>query len=86
MLHFYFQTALAKKDAELEELKNDHSSIQAEQEDLLMMLSDQDSMIDRYKKRLKALGETLIGDGDNGTGGGQEEREKIQYCNGSPWC
>ena len=46
---------MAKKDAELEELKNDHTSIQAEQEDLLMMLSDQDSKLKVYKKKLKIL-------------------------------
>ena len=46
---------LAKKDSELEELKNDHTTIQAEQEDLLMMLSDQDSKLKVYKKKLKIL-------------------------------
>lgn len=90
MLHSQIQTlyaTVATKDEEIDRLnglvnefrsmKGDFEVLRAEQDDLLMMLSDQDSMIDRYKKRLKALGETLIGDGDNGTGGGQEERKEI---------
>ena len=90
MLHSQIQTlyaTVATKDEEIDRLnglvnefrsmKGDFEVLRAEQDDLLMMLSDQDSMIDRYKKRLKALGETLIGDGDNGTGGGQEKREEI---------
>lgn len=40
----------------MEQLKNDLTSVQAEQEDLLMMLSDQDSKLKLYKKKLKILG------------------------------
>lgn len=89
MLHTQIQTlcaTVATKDEEIDRLnglvnefrsmKGDFEVLRAEQDDLLMMLSDQDSMIDRYKKRLKALGETLIGDGDDGTGGDEEEREE----------
>lgn len=60
------QTILAKKDNEIEALKNgddelntlkcDFASLQSEQEDLLMMLSDQDLKIREYKKKLKLLG------------------------------
>ena len=57
---FFFQTALANKDAEIEQLKTDHSSVQAEQEDLLMMLSDQDSKLKLYKKKLRILGEAHL--------------------------
>lgn len=39
----------------MEQLKNDLTSVQAEQEDLLMMLSDQDSKLKLYKKKLKIL-------------------------------
>ena len=56
----FFQTALANKDAEIEQLKTDHSSVQAEQEDLLMMLSDQDSKLKLYKKKLRILGEAHL--------------------------
>ena len=47
---------MANKDADMEQLKNDLTSVQAEQEDLLMMLSDQDSKLKLYKKKLKILG------------------------------
>ena len=47
---------MANKDTDMEQLKNDLTSVQAEQEDLLMMLSDQDSKLKLYKKKLKILG------------------------------
>ena len=34
-------------------------SIRREQEDLLVLMSDQDSKIDQYKKRLRELGEKV---------------------------
>ena len=55
-----FQTALANKDADIEQLKSDHATVQAEQEDLLMMLSDQDSKLKVYKKKLRIFGEANL--------------------------
>ena len=48
---------MANKDAEIEQLKSDHGAVQAEQEDLLMMLSDQDSKLKMYKKKLRIHGD-----------------------------
>ena len=60
------QAALAVKDTEIEALKSEaekdkasFDALQAEQEDLLMMLSDQDSKLAEYKRRLKALGQPI---------------------------
>ena len=73
------QNALARKENEVEELKqnnnhpvngeendvrNAYETLQSEQEDLLMMLSDQDSKLKEYKKRLKALGQPILDDED----------------------
>lgn len=79
---------VAAKDAEIDRLnglvdefrsmKGDFEVLRAEQDDLLMMLSDQDTKIDGYKKRLKALGETLgSGDDDDDTVGGEEQVPQI---------
>ena len=65
-----FRTALAAKDAEIERLKiptpanddvdidlrGEFESLKAEQEDLLLMLSDQEATINDYKRRLALLG------------------------------
>ena len=63
---------VAAKDAEIDRLnvlvedfrsmKGDFEILRAEQDDLLMMLSDQDVKIGGYRKRLRALGETLDDD------------------------
>ena len=73
------QNTLAKKEEQVEELKQNHNhhpvngendiksayeTLQSEQEDLLMMLSDQDSKLKEYKKRLKALGQPILDDED----------------------
>ena len=77
-IHALYAT-VAAKDAEIDRLnglvyefrsmKGDFEVLRTEQDDLLMMLSDQDTKIDGYKKKLKALGETLDGDDDDDTGG-----------------
>ena len=46
----------AEEKAELAKVKEAFSTLQSEQEDLLMMLSDQDSKLKLYKKKLKILG------------------------------
>jgi hypothetical protein len=40
-------------------LQESYTALQSEQEDLLMMLSDQDSKLRDYKKKLKALGQAV---------------------------
>ena len=85
-IHALYAT-VAAKDAEIDRLngrvdefrsmKGDFDVLRAEQDDLLMMLSDQDTKIDGYKNRLKALGETLGGDDDDDPGGGGGGEEQV---------
>ena len=85
---------VASKDAEIDRLnglvdefrsmKGDLEVLRAEQDDLLMMLSDQDSKMDGYKKRLKELGETLGGDDDDYSGGGKGQVTQIKFLPGPP--
>lgn len=51
------EVELVEKDAELERLRKD-------QDDLLELLTDQDTKLNAFKNRLKELGET-IEDGDS---------------------
>ena len=46
------------------ELKEAFTALQNEQEDLLMMLSDQDLKLREYKKKLKNLGQTVSDEED----------------------
>ena len=65
---------VAAKDVEIDRLnvlvedfrsmKGDFEVLRTEQDDLLMMLSDQDAKIGVYRKRLRALGETFDDDED----------------------
>ncbi len=48
-----------------EDLKATLESVQAEQEDLLIMLSDQDGKLKEYRKRLKALGQPVEDDDED---------------------
>ena len=72
------QNTLAKRDHEIEglkqqqehpvngesDLKSQLETLQGEQDDLLMMLSDQDTKLKEYKKKLKALGQPILEDDD----------------------
>ena len=68
------QNALAKKEEQQQnnnhpingenDVRSAYETLQSEQEDLLMMLSDQDSKLKEYKKRLKALGQPILDDED----------------------
>ena len=49
----------------VKKLKEDYSTLEQEQEDLLMMLSEQDCKIKEYKKRLKSLGQVLSEDDED---------------------
>ena len=46
------------------DLKSAYETLQGEQEDLLLMLSDQDTKLNEYKKKLKSLGFVLDEDED----------------------
>ena len=73
------QNTLAKRDHEIEDLKQQQEhpvngesdlksqleTLQGEQDDLLMMLSDQDSKLKEYKKTLKALGQPILEEEDD---------------------
>lgn len=50
---------------EKENILVDTETLKKEQEDLLVLLADQDSRIDQYKKKLKELGELDIDDDDD---------------------
>lgn len=52
-------------NAEKENILVDTETLKKEQEDLLVLLADQDSRIDQYKKKLKELGELDIEDDDD---------------------
>jgi len=49
---------------EIHELKEAFTALQNEQEDLLMMLSDQDLKLREYKKKLKNLGQPVSDEED----------------------
>jgi hypothetical protein len=67
---------LATKEADVDRLqghldmfrsmKGEFEGLRSEQDDLLMMLSDQDTKISDYRKRLRALGQTLEDEEGNG--------------------
>ena len=44
---------------EKKELKEEMESLKKEQDDLLVLLSDQDAKIDKYKAKLKELGQEV---------------------------
>ncbi|XP_054155368.1 general vesicular transport factor p115-like [Oppia nitens] len=50
---------------ERQQLESELETLRKEQEDLLVLLTDQDSKLGQYKKRLKELGETVEDDDDN---------------------
>ena len=50
--------------AELAKVKEAFSTLQSEQEDLLMMLSEQDVKLRGYKKIIKGLGQSISDDDD----------------------
>lgn len=68
---FFFRITLAAKDEEIErlriptpatddadvDLRREFEALKSEQEDLLLMLSDQEATINDYKRRLAALGQ-----------------------------
>ena len=60
-------------NAELVKLKAAYHVLQSEQEDLLIMLSDQDLKIREYKKKLKILGQPLPEDDEDDLGLSDDE-------------
>ena len=55
----------AEEKAELAKVKEAFSTLQSEQEDLLMMLSEQDVKLRGYKKIIKGLGQSISDDDDD---------------------
>ncbi|XP_052780559.1 general vesicular transport factor p115-like [Mya arenaria] len=55
----------SKKDREKDELKDELETLKKEQEDLLVLLADQDTKIDKYKSRLRELGQEVEEDDDD---------------------
>ena len=55
----------AEGKAELAKVKEAFSTLQSEQEDLLMMLSEQDVKLRGYKKIIKGLGQSISDDDDD---------------------
>ena len=49
---------------EKDDLKSAYETLQGEQEDLLLMLSDQDTKLNEYKKKLKSLGHPILDEED----------------------
>jgi hypothetical protein len=49
-------TSDVHNDVNVDELRREYDSLKSEQEDLLLMLSDQESTISDYKRRLALLG------------------------------
>jgi len=59
---FYFQKIedeCNRKDGEKEVIKEELETLKKEQEDLLVLLADQDTKIDKYKQKLKELGQEV---------------------------
>jgi predicted nuclease with TOPRIM domain len=50
---------LSKKDGEKDVVKEELETLKKEQEDLLVLLADQDTKIDKYKQKLKELGQEV---------------------------
>jgi len=48
-----------RKDGEKEVIKEELETLKKEQEDLLVLLADQDTKIDKYKQKLKELGQEV---------------------------
>ena len=47
------------------ELKTAYDALQTEQDDLLIMLSDQDNKLERYKNKLRELGHDIASDDED---------------------
>ncbi|XP_060552490.1 general vesicular transport factor p115-like isoform X2 [Ruditapes philippinarum] len=56
---------LSKKDGEKDMIKEELETLKKEQEDLLVLLADQDTKIDKYKQKLKELGQEVEDDDDD---------------------
>lgn len=50
---------LSRKEGEKESVKEELETLKKEQEDLLVLLADQDTKIDKYKSKLKELGQEV---------------------------
>ncbi|GFN80981.1 general vesicular transport factor p115 [Plakobranchus ocellatus] len=50
---------------EYQKLKDEMETIKKEQDDLLVLLADQDAKIDKYKSKLKELGQEIEDDDDD---------------------
>ena len=50
---------LSKKDGDKDKVKEELETLKKEQEDLLVLLADQDTKIDKYKQKLKELGQEV---------------------------
>lgn len=55
---------LSRKDSEKDAVKEELETLKKEQEDLLVLLADQDTKIDKYKKKLKELGQEVCTKGE----------------------
>ncbi|XP_053393471.1 general vesicular transport factor p115-like isoform X2 [Mercenaria mercenaria] len=56
---------LSRKDGEKDSVKEELETLKKEQEDLLVLLADQDTKIDKYKQKLKELGQEVEDDDDD---------------------
>ncbi|KAL4240944.1 Vesicle-mediated ER to Golgi transport protein [Mactra antiquata] len=60
-----FEEEITKKNGEQDKLKEELETLRKEQEDLLVLLADQDTKIDKYKTKLKELGQEVEDDDDD---------------------